>query len=377
MSKQLINLEGLKIYHDKVVNALYEKADKTTTDKISEDLISLDATVKSNQNTTNQAITGLDTMVKSLNENKVTANTLLDTPLSLSAPLVTYYNVGKITDASSTHPVTFGTNGDSLRDIFNNLFNMNEIQPTIKDYPSVSCSLSYTGDERGTKISSVSYTITFYDGNYTYETTTGVKMTSYSFLNGEASSTTLTSGTLNLPSTYTVGESSAFSTTLTAQYSDGNIAKTNLGNDSSNPVVQIKASSCTATPSFSKTAVDYPYYVSSSYSTVSELIDNGVDFARKSTNLSKETGEKCQYNSDCYVWMFIRKGDTITQPDKTIETYSTIASDWGKLLGGTEKMGTITFEKANGVTDTFFAYRTIETAQSGAEFKLRIYRKVN
>ena len=316
-------------------------------------------------------------MVKLLNENKVSANTLLDTPLSISKPLVTYYNVGKITDASGTNPVTFGEDGDSLRDIFNNLFNMNEIQPTIEKHPSVSCSLTYTGDERGTKISSVSYTITFDDGNYTYETTTGVTMTEFSFSDGKASPTTSTSGTLTLPSTYIVGESSAFSTTITAKYSDGNIAKTNLGNNSSDPVVQIKADSCTTTPSFSKTAVDYPYYVSSSYSTVSELIDNEVKFARKSTNLSNTTGEKCKYNSNCYVWMFIRKGTTTTQPDKTIETYSPIATDWGKLLGGTEKMGTIKFEKQNGVEDTFFAYRTTDTAQSGAEFKLRIYRKVD
>ena len=197
-------------------------------------------------------------------------------------------------------------------------------------------------------------------------------MTSYSFSSGVASSTTETSGTLTLPSEYTVGTSSSFIPTLTVQYSAGDVAKTNLGNNS-NPPIQIRANSCTNPPTFSKTAVDYPYYLSTTTSDIKSFTDNDK-FEQKSTYLldsSEYGGVNCTYGSNCYVWMFIRK-DSDEQPDKTIQTYSTIADDWGTLLGGTEKMGTISFNKANKVSDTFYAYRTTNKAQQGATFKLRL-----
>ena len=247
---------------------------------------------------------------------------------------------------------------------------MDEIQPTITQNPSVSCSLSSTGsDERGTDISQVSYSITFNDGAYTNASSTGVSMTSYSFSSGTVSSTTETYGMLTLPTTYTVGTSSAFSTTITTNYSDGNIAKTNLGNNS-NPIIQITAGSCTATPSFSKTAVDYPYYVSSTTSNISGL--SSVTKAKKSTSLTTSAGLLCNYNANAYVWIFIRK-DTTSQPTKTIQAYSEIAKEWGTFLGGTEKMGEITFNKENGKSDTFYAYRTTNVAQAAdsATFRLQ------
>lgn len=295
---------------------------------------------------------------------------LLDTKVTLETDLKTYYNVGKITNASGTNPVTIGKAGDTLRTVFNNIFNMAETQPTITASPSVtSCSLtSSASDERGTTISSVSYSISFEDGSYTNSSSTGVSMTSYSFSNGTPSSTTSTSGTLTLPSTYTVGTSSAFSATLTANYSQGNIAKTNLGN-SSNPTVRIAAGSCTKSVSFSKTAVDYPYFASSTSTIASTAAGSKT---KKTTSLTTSTGESCTYGTGAYVWIFVRKGTATSQATKTIETYSEIAKAWGTLLGGTEKMGEVTFNKANGVSDTFYAYRTKNAAQSGDTFKIRL-----
>lgn len=299
------------------------------------------------------------------------SNDHLDTEVKLSADLKTYYNVGKITTASGTNPVTIGTAGQTLRKVFENLFSMDEVQPTITENPSVTCSLTNAdaSDERGTVISSASYSITFKDGAYTNAGTTGVKMTSYSFSSGTASSTTSTTGTLTFASSYTVGTSSAIQPTLTANYSAGNVAKTNLGNNS-NPVVKIAASSCTATPSFSKTAVDYPYFISDSADTVAKL--SGKTFSKKSTNLTTTTGVSCNYNKDAYVWIFIRKGITTTQPSKKIQAYSDIAKAWGNFLEDTQLMGTITFNKANGVSDTFFAYRTKNVAQAADSATFRL-----
>lgn len=294
---------------------------------------------------------------------------LLDTKVKLESELKTYYNVGRITNASGTNPVTIGNAGDSLRDVFNRLFNMDEVQPNITQQPSVSCSLSSdASDERGTAISSISYSITFNDGAYTNSNSTGVSMTSYSFSSGTASSTSNTSGTLSLPSTYTVGTSPAFSTTLTANHSQGNIAKTNLGNDS-HPIIRISSGSKTDTPSFSKSAVDYPYFASSTSTSASTAVSSK---SKKSTALTTSAGVPCTYGNGAYVWIFVRKGSATSQATKTIETYSEIAKAWGTLLGGTEKMGEVTFNKANGVSDTFYAYRTKNAAQEGATFTLRL-----
>lgn len=302
---------------------------------------------------------------------------LVDTNVKLSTELKTYYSVGKVT-ASGTNPATIGNAGDSLRDVFNNLFNMDEVQPSITQPPSVSCSFSSSAsDERGTTISSISYSITFNDGAYTNSNTTGVEITDYSFSNGtiatsktDSNGKLVTTGTLTLPSTYTVGTSSTFSTTLTATHSQGDVAKTNLGKDS-DPIVRIESGSKTATPapSFSKSAVDYPYFASSSSTSASTAAGSK---SKKGTSLTTSSGASCAYGSNAYVWIFVRKGSATSQATKTIETYSEIAKAWGTLLGGTEKMGEVTFNKANGVSDTFYAYRTKNAAQEGATFTIRL-----
>lgn len=303
---------------------------------------------------------------------------LVDTNVKLSADLKTYYSIGKVT-ASGTSPYIIGYAGDSLRDVFNNLFDMDEVQPSITQPPSVSCSFSSSaGDERGTTISSISYSITFNDGAYTNSNTTGVEITDYSFSNGtittsktDSNGKLVTTGTLTLPSTYTVGTSSTFSTTLTATHSQGDVAKTNLGKDS-DPIVRIASGSKTATPapSFSKSAVDYPYFISNSAATVAEL--SGQSISKKTTNLTSSTGESCNYNANAYVWIFVRKGNTSAQPKKMIEAYSKEFSAWGTYLEDTLSMGEIAFNKANGVNDTFFAYRTKVTSLASGTVKFRL-----
>lgn len=294
---------------------------------------------------------------------------LLDTKVLLEKDLKTYYSVGKVT-ASGTNPVVIGKAGDSLRTVFNNLFNMDEVQPSITSNPSVSCSLSSTADnERDTTISSVSYSISFSDGSYTNSSTTGAGMTDYSFTKGNSSSNTNTSGTLTLPEIYTVGISSTFNTTLNTNYSQGNIAKTNLGNDS-DPIVRIEAGNTSCSASFSKSAVDYPYYVSSSAVSINELSD--VIKSKKTTSLITTTGETCNYNANAYVWIFVRKGNSASQTAKTIQAYSDIAKEWGTFLGGTDLMGEIKFSKANGVEDTFYAYKTKNVAQAADSAKFRL-----
>ena len=175
---------------------------------------------------------------------------------------------------------------------------MDEIQPSIIEFPTVRCELSSTtSDERDTLITDISYNIYFNDGKYTNSDNTGVKITNYSFSSGESSSSVSTSGILTLPENYAVGTSNVFSVGLNIYYSDGNVAKTNLGNDS-DPTVKIEAGNTECVATFLKTAVDYPYYTSSAAATIEELAI--IPKTRKTTALIG-VGEVCNYNTAAYV----------------------------------------------------------------------------
>ena len=327
---------------------------------------SLTNTQKSNARTNIGIVT--NSTYDETNNKIATMNDLLDTNVKLSSELKTYYNVGKITNASGTNPVTIGNQGDSLRTVFNNLFNMDEIQPTITSNPSITTlSLSSSAsDERGTSISSISYSISTSQGSYTYQPNpTGVSWSSFN-LSGSGitpiSGTTSKTGTITLSSAYVVGTSSAISVSCEGSYTQGNIAKTNLGNDS-NPIVRIAAGTASKTGSFSKTAVDYPYYgFGSSSSTAPSTKEKG------STSLQSTTGQQLTYTSGNYVWIFSKTNNS----NLKIMIYSDITQDWSEMLGGTTAMGSITFTKQNGVSDTFYGYRTVNTAVSGATAKIRL-----
>lgn len=297
-------------------------------------------------------------------DDKLDVLELTDDSVKLNSELKTYYNVGKITNASGTNPVTIGNKGDSLRNVFDRLFNMDEVQPKITENPSVSCTLSSSAsDERGTEINSISYSITFNDGKYTNANTTGVVMTDYSFSNGTASSTTSTSGTITLPSTYTVGTSSAFSTTITANHDEGDVAKTNLGNNS-NPEIKIASGSVSKALSFSKSAVDYPYYVSTTEISENPYFNN----ATKSTTADCGTnGVSITLDSNSHIWFLV---SPTASDAKTIQ-YEALGQ-WYDFGGGTTGPVDVTVKLANGCDNVAYkAYYTNAKASAGTT-KFRI-----
>lgn len=120
-------------------------------------------------------------------------DSVTDTDVTLSSELKTYYNVGKISNASGTNPVTIGNEGDSLRTVLTNLFVMTADIPTYSD-PSISLSLSNNSSsiEYGKSVT-VSATIT---------TSTGSFLGGYYTANpNQASNTGITWNALNLEST--------------------------------------------------------------------------------------------------------------------------------------------------------------------------------
>ena len=177
-----------------------------------------------------------------------------------------YISVGNISKGSSTATATFSTKGKSVSEAFKEIFSK-RLQPEITQSPSVTdFALQSSGaKEAGTVISSTSFSgAVFEDGAYTYEDITGVTVSSWkvSRLTKAGSSTTevetanissATSGTDNNGGEgFTIGDQTgAFNSIrykITANYTNGNVAKDNLG-DNSSPEVKISASSTSQTTS--------------------------------------------------------------------------------------------------------------------------------
>lgn len=283
---------------------------------------------------------------------------LLDTEVKLQTELKTYYNVGKVTTASGTNPVTIGNAGDSLRNVFDNLFNMDETQPSITANPSITLTLSSTAsDEYGTKIKSLSYSISTEDGAYTNDNTTGVTWSGYNFTGSGFSepSTTFTSktGTVTLSSDYEVGVSSAISLIVEGTHTAGNVAKTNLGNNS-DPEIKIVAGTKTDACTFSKSSKYYDYSVLTTGETA------------PTTGLTRQTSSGANatysYAKDQYLYLYSRSSG------KKIQT--NVLGQWADV--NTTQIGEVKITLSSGATNiTYYAYRTDKFADAGsAQYKL-------
>lgn len=283
---------------------------------------------------------------------------LTDDKVKLSTELKTYYNVGKVTTASGTNPVTIGNAGDTLRNVFDNLFNMDETQPSITINPSITLTLSSTGsDEYGTKIKLLSYSISTEDGAYTNDSTTGVTWSGYKFTGSGFSEplTTFTSktGTVTLSSDYEVGVSSDISLTVEGTHTAGNVAKTNLGNNS-DPEIKITAGTKTDECTFSKSSKYYDYSVLTTNDTA------------PTTGLTRQTSSGANatysYAKGQYLYLYSRSSG------KKIQT--NVLGQWADV--DTTQMGEVKITLSSGATNiTYYAYRTAKFADAGsAQYKL-------
>ena len=151
-----------------------------------------------------------------------------------------YEEVGNITK-SKNETKTLPTKGTTLTNLITTVFTKEE-QPTKTD-PSMSLSYSQSGaKEVGTTINP-SYSISYNEGSYTYDSTTGVTFSDLQVEDSDGHSSTSKSG--SFPS-FIVLDNTSYSITAQVKNSDGNIAKTNLGNPS-NPPVKINAGTITRT----------------------------------------------------------------------------------------------------------------------------------
>lgn len=149
-----------------------------------------------------------------------------------------YTSVGNIKKSDGTLEAA----GKSVAALIQEIF-LKRLQPSIKSNPSASITLTNAGaKEVGTEFDP-QYTTSFSDGAYTYEETTGVKATAWAIsMNGVDYTTATGDG-----DTFTVTDDTNVKATGTVTYSDGNVAKDNLG-DPSSPEVKISGTTkaCTA-----------------------------------------------------------------------------------------------------------------------------------
>lgn len=126
--------------------------------------------------------------------------------------------------------------GKSLKEILNSLFT-EEKQPEILTEPSISLSVTKAGDyEVGTVVSGIQYTASFEDGSYSYgPEPTGSTISTWNITTSDGKSFTEATGALP---DVTVTDDLELTISATANYTDANFAKTNLGNETE---IQIKA----------------------------------------------------------------------------------------------------------------------------------------
>lgn len=154
-----------------------------------------------------------------------------DSDLIATAPI----GVVSIPSSGST---TIAAEGKSVKQVLSSIL-AQEKNPNATN-PSATITLAQAGaKEVGTTVTP-SYTTTFNAGSYTYGPATGITVSSYSVSDGTNTKTTST-GTFD---PITVGDSTNYKLSLTANYTNGAIPKTNLGNDYADK--QIKAGKATA-----------------------------------------------------------------------------------------------------------------------------------
>lgn len=149
-----------------------------------------------------------------------------------------YTEVGNIKKAL-TETVVLETKGKSVKDVMDMIFTKEE-QPDVV-MPSVAITLKNSGYYEVGKTFTPEYNATFNSGAYSYDLTTGVELEAWDITDTNSNTSTDSSGSFD---SFVVEDDTKYYVTATATHSDGNIAKTNLKNDS-DPIVQILAGDIT------------------------------------------------------------------------------------------------------------------------------------
>lgn len=138
--------------------------------------------------------------------------------------LITTTAVGNITLTDGQ--ATIAAAGKNLKQVFETIFVKEENPKTTK--PSVSLTFNNAkAYEVGTQVAPT-YSATFNSGKYSYNTSTGVSVESWEITDTNGNTLSTDKGNFSL---MTITDDTSYSITAKANYSDGIIPSTNLGND--------------------------------------------------------------------------------------------------------------------------------------------------
>ena len=138
--------------------------------------------------------------------------------------LITTTAVGNITLTDGQ--ATIAATGKNLKQVFETIFVKEENPKTTK--PSVNLIFNNAkAYEVGTQVAPT-YSATFNSGTYSYNTSTGVTVNSWEITDSNGNELTSDKGNFNL---ITIADDTAYSITAKANYSNGIIPSTNLGNE--------------------------------------------------------------------------------------------------------------------------------------------------
>lgn len=233
-----------------------------------------------------------------------------------SKNIYTVYPVGNI-QASMSSPNILFRKGHSLEEECENIFD--KVQQPSKSNPYITITLSGTASgEYGTPIDSLSYSVRYNNGSYTYgPTNTGVTWDTDSLEVTYGNTTyTSSSGTINLSGAY-VGDGVSRSISVSCDYSDGVVAYDNKGNNSS-PEVKITSSADTDSDTHTSTATKRQFIISTN-DTVDTFMSTLKTFTSTTTGTScysvlsnsKISSVKVKVESTSYVYFVVL--DSITK----------------------------------------------------------------
>lgn len=191
-----------------------------------------------------------------------------------SKDLVYTSPIGVLTVPSSGSG-TIASTGKNVTTVLSSMLAEEKSPVVVK--PSVSIKLNNAGaKEVGTKITP-NYTASFNSGSYSYDTSTGVTATAWSIIDTNSSTSTSQTGTFP---EITVTDSTNYKVSATANYTDGVVPKTNIGNNYSSG--QIKAG--TTAQANSSTITGFRKYFYGSSTAAIEMTSAGIRGLTNSTS---------------------------------------------------------------------------------------------
>lgn len=195
-----------------------------------------------------------------------------DSAVKLSEDIWTDKTIGYINGTTSS-PKKVANAGDTLKTMFTNIFGTvtDDTTNLVTNPYFSSVSIGNSSYEYGTKLNSVSVTVTPVAGSYKYgPSTTGSSWSGNYTLSGTGFTTkkdkTNNTQTVSLSSTFTVGTSSALTLTASRAYTAATTtAKSKMGNTTTQ---KISAGTATKSGTFNPTAKYYVYYAVTDSTTI-------------------------------------------------------------------------------------------------------------